>query len=213
MDKTMSARESDAATPAEPSKRERILRAAEKLFAQHGYDGTSMRDIALEARVGLPLIVYHFETKELLYTAIFLSREYVNDERLGVLEAVGDLHSQDAVQRIVAAFVDPVLDLHEEPTDKSYARLVLREVSDPSSDSRPAIRDLFLPVAQHFVSALHQALPDKSHGFHEWAYLFTVGALTMSAYDDRVGSVAETTSPEQKRAFLKSYISAALTYG
>ena len=43
--------------PAAVSKRDRILDAAQQLFAQGGFDGVSMRDIAAQAGVGLPLIV------------------------------------------------------------------------------------------------------------------------------------------------------------
>ena len=50
-----------------------ILEAAEKLFAQQGYDGVSMRGIALEAGVSKANIYHHFESKESLYLAILKS--------------------------------------------------------------------------------------------------------------------------------------------
>lgn len=61
------------------SKRERVLDVAERLFAAGGFDGVSMRDIASAADVGLPLIVYHFETKMGLYRALFERRKTVLD--------------------------------------------------------------------------------------------------------------------------------------
>lgn len=45
----------------------RIQRAARELFAQHGYVGTSIRDITAAAGVNLSAVQYHFTTKELLY--------------------------------------------------------------------------------------------------------------------------------------------------
>ena len=47
-----------------------ILEAAVKLFAEQGYDGVSMRAVALEAGVSKSNIYHHFESKEALYLAI-----------------------------------------------------------------------------------------------------------------------------------------------
>ena len=49
--------------------RERIMKAAERLFAERGYDGTSVRAIVAKARVNQAAINYHFDGKEGLYRA------------------------------------------------------------------------------------------------------------------------------------------------
>lgn len=64
---------SDAAGPSgspDPSTRDRILSGAEALFAERGFDGTSMRDVA--ARVGLNAasLYNHFASKQALYEAV-----------------------------------------------------------------------------------------------------------------------------------------------
>ena len=51
-----------------------ILEAAENLFAQKGFDGTSVRDIAEEAGVNLAMISYYFGSKEKLFEAMFAYR-------------------------------------------------------------------------------------------------------------------------------------------
>jgi AcrR family transcriptional regulator len=48
-----------------------ILEVAEKLFANQGFDGTSIRDIAAEAGVNIAMISYYFKSKENLMQAIF----------------------------------------------------------------------------------------------------------------------------------------------
>ena len=194
-------------------RREAILRAAEKMFAREGYHGTTMRDIAAEAGATLALIVYHFGTKLALYVAIFESRQYVNLERIARLEAIEDLHAPDALEQIVSALTDPVLALHTDPDGIWYARLVLREAADPSSQDRPIIGSLFDPMARQFIAALRVALPDKPSGFHHWAYLFTIGALTQSSFDARVRNLTDTPELESKAAVLRSYITAALRHG
>ena len=53
----------------------RILRAAERLYAQRGFDGASLREIAVAANQGNNNAVqYHFGTREKLIEAIFLQR-------------------------------------------------------------------------------------------------------------------------------------------
>ena len=54
--------------------RERILKAAERLFAERGYDGTSVRAIVARARVNQAAINYHFAGKEGLYREICARR-------------------------------------------------------------------------------------------------------------------------------------------
>lgn len=49
----------------------RILLAAKKLFAQQGYDGTSVRQICDEAGANVSLVSYHFGGKEKVFEAIF----------------------------------------------------------------------------------------------------------------------------------------------
>ncbi|PWI45143.1 TetR/AcrR family transcriptional regulator [Streptomyces sp. ICBB 8177] len=195
------------------SRRKAILRAAERLFALEGYHGATMRQIAEEAGVQLSLVVYHFTSKLGLYSAIFEERRYVNDERLARLKAIPDLRADDALEQVVSSFTDPVLALHDEPDGIWFARLILREASDPSSQERPVIRDQFDPLARQFIDALKLALPDKPAGFHQWAYLYSVGALTQSAFDTRVRNIADEPSYGSKHDFLRSYLTAALRYG
>jgi AcrR family transcriptional regulator len=48
-----------------------IINTAEKLFAEHGFDGASVRDIAQEAGVNVAMISYYFGSKEKLMEAVF----------------------------------------------------------------------------------------------------------------------------------------------
>jgi len=52
-------------------KQEKILAAAEHLFAEHGYEGTAIRDIAEKAGVNIAMISYYFGSKEKMLEAIF----------------------------------------------------------------------------------------------------------------------------------------------
>ncbi len=49
---------------------DRILNVAERLFAEHGFAGTAVRDIAREAGLTAPSLYNHFEGKQALYEAV-----------------------------------------------------------------------------------------------------------------------------------------------
>ena len=74
------ARKSKAATATDPqaaggqSTKERIIDAAEMLFAQQGFEGTTTRAIALKAGVPLGLMSYYFGTKGDLYSEVIMRR-------------------------------------------------------------------------------------------------------------------------------------------
>ncbi|MBC86902.1 MAG: hypothetical protein CL677_06950 [Bdellovibrionaceae bacterium] len=61
--------------------KEKILVAAEKLFSENGYEGTSLREIANLASVNLSGIAYHFDNKENLYWSTFMrSNDWLESE-------------------------------------------------------------------------------------------------------------------------------------
>lgn len=202
--------EATAVTDPPPERRERILDAAERVFAESGYHATTLRQVAAAADVKLSLVGYHFPSKLALYVAVFARRQHVNEERLRLLHEI-DLDAPDALERIVAAFMDPVVAL---PADGAwYRRLVLREAADPSSMQRPVIRELFDPMAREFVAALRVAVPGKPPGFYEWSYLFAVGALTQSAFGDRIGNLTDAPPPGSNVDLLRSFITAGWRHG
>src|SRR5207302_965939 len=67
--------------------RTRILDAAEELFMQHGFEGTSMRLLTGKAGVNLAAVNYHFGSKHALVEAVFRRRlDPMNTARIAELE-------------------------------------------------------------------------------------------------------------------------------
>src|SRR5436853_4419176 len=92
---------------------ERIMDAAERLFADHGFEGTSIRDIVEAAKVNLAAIHYHFRSKEALLEAVLTRRiSIVNEARLQRLQAVETAAGSrsPSVEAVLRAFIVPTIE-------------------------------------------------------------------------------------------------------
>jgi AcrR family transcriptional regulator len=90
-------------------KRVHILAVAEQLFAEQGFDGTSVRDIAQQANVNLAMISYYFGSKEKLLEALIEDRFHYT---LGFLEELSkDQHLDpwDKIEGLIEFYVDKVM--------------------------------------------------------------------------------------------------------
>src|SRR5437879_2966317 len=95
--------------------RTRILDAAEALFMQHGFEGTSMRLLTAHAGVNLAAVNYHFGSKDALIEAVFRRRlDPMNASRTAELERLETESGRvPAPEAIIRAFVGPSLRLME----------------------------------------------------------------------------------------------------
>jgi AcrR family transcriptional regulator len=172
--------------------RDRILDAAEHLFGEYGYDGTSIRDIADRSGTRLGLVSYYFPSKEMLYEKLIERRSAeIGRRRLGLLAQENKVAAPHpiAVAMIVYAYVWPFLELSHAagPEWKSYTKII----SSVANSKRWAslISDYYDPVARTFLSELRRALPscteaDLIHGF-----MFCVNVM--------IGATAETGRIDQ----------------
>ena len=103
-----------------PNRRQNILAAAERLFAQRGFHGVSIRDIADEAGVPLALVGYYFGPKLDLYHAIFRERSgYIGERLTALAEAQRKAPPGLLLDEIVGAFVLPALRVAATPEGRS----------------------------------------------------------------------------------------------
>jgi AcrR family transcriptional regulator len=165
--------------------RERILDAAERLFAERGFYGVSVRDITGAAEVDVALASYHFGNKLGLLEAVFLRRaEDLNAERIARLDAVlaaAKSRRPPRLEDVIDAFTHPLLDRSSRgsPGWKSYFALIA-EVNNSPEFGGVLMSRFFDPVVEKFIAAIRQALPGCDDRDLYWAYHFLSGALTLT---------------------------------
>jgi len=164
--------------------KERILDAAERLFARNGFYGISVRDITEAAGVDVALVSYHFGGKRELFAAVFQRRaELLNPERLAMLEEVrrAALPGVPTLENIVNAFTYPLLERSARggPGWKSYFALVA-QVNNSPEWAPVLMTQHFDPLVARFIAVLREALPGCSAREVYWGYQFLTGALTLT---------------------------------
>ena len=161
-------------------KRRTILSRAEELFANFGFYGVSIRDIAEAAGVPPALVLYHFSTKDNLYQQVFESRARdLNTEREKVLRPLAEGPRRPEIEEVLHAFARPWFDVRKVRGGVSYARLIAREVSDPDEASRGLIGRTMDPLAKLFLQALTRAASDADPSRVHWTGQYFIASLLM----------------------------------
>ena len=128
---------SEPQTTEQLSNREAIILAAERLFAEYGLHGVSLRQINDAAgQRNTSAIQYHFGSREALIEAVFAHRmQQINPRREEMLAALDQSHEAKDVRALVGVLVWPSAEeLRPRPEGNYYARFlaqVAREKTPP----------------------------------------------------------------------------------
>jgi len=162
---------------------QRILDAAEALFAEHGFEAASMRMIAARAGANLAAANYHFGSKEGLLRSVFQRRlTQLNSARLAALQQAEREAGEQPVKpgRIVDAFFGTALRFATRPDagGAAFMRLLARTSAEPAAFIRNFLADESAEVIERFKSAMFRALPDVPPAEIAWRFHFMLGAMS-----------------------------------
>ena len=163
--------------------RERILDWAERLFAQKGVKGTSVRELCAKAGVNVGAVSYYFDSKEGLVKAVLSRRlDPLNQARRDSLEELLSSWRKGGrrpeVEEVVRAFVGPAFELlHRNDSASHFVSLLGRAFADPD----PTVKRLFLekmaPVFLLLLETMSAALPDLPEERLFWRLHFMIGSM------------------------------------
>lgn len=163
--------------------KERILDAAEELFARDGFHGTSLRAITAFAEVNLASVNYHFGSKDALIEAVLERRlTPLNAERLQRLEQVREqaekAGTRPDLRETLAAFVEPTMHFRDSCSGaENFVVLVGRALHEPDAGLRNTFVQLMRPVFFYLFETLRRSLPAQSPDTLFWRLQFALGAL------------------------------------
>ena len=130
--------ESQRKSSARAQTRKQLILAAEKLFAESGIDGVSLRQINVEAgQKNSSAAHYHFGSKEALVLSIYQMRmANVNAHRVDRLETIAAEDRQQDVRALVGAIVLPIVaEIDNEAGGQHYIRFMAQAIGRPGGGS------------------------------------------------------------------------------
>jgi len=170
--------------PASFSTKDRILGAAEELFAQYGFAGTSLRQVTSHADVNIAAVNYHFGSKENLVNEVFRRRmDEMTAARLGQLEQARSQQPGE-LRAVLAAFVEPALAMAQDrQSGGAFVRVIARAYAEKNDNLRKFLSDHYGHVLREFGKAIGACVPGLSKEELYWRLDFLAGALTYAMAD------------------------------
>jgi AcrR family transcriptional regulator len=189
--------------------RERILNVAEALFANDGYHGTSLRDVARGAQLQTAAIGYHYPSKEALFDTVVQRRAAVMTEwRQRVLQEMltSRAHQPLPLHELVRAYVQPFYESanHGDAGWRHYAALMGRLANSPLGTE--VIARHYDATARQYILEFQRALPGVAEADVVDGFSFMVAAmLSLCANTGRVQRLSSPQAVKSQRPLTEPF--------
>ena len=167
-----------------PDTRQRILTAAERLFALRGFHATSLRAITQEAGANLAAVNYHFGCKEALLDEVLARRlgplNQIRTHRLDLVEKeAAAANRPPGLQALWRAFVEPTLSLRRTDSgSEHFLALVGQALAQPRGEVMEVFMRQMAPMFLRLFELTCRALPDMPRQLLFWRVHFAIGSLS-----------------------------------
>ncbi len=159
---------------------DRLLDAAEELFSERGFDGTSIRDLAAAAGCNIASVNYYFGGKENLYVEVWRGHLLLlRDTRIASIDKVmsqgaGKPCLEDLLRSFAYAFIGPLVG---ESRGGRFIKLMAREMIDRHLPRNLFLEEMIMPVMTALQQALVKTCPGLEESKARLAILSVVGQL------------------------------------
>jgi len=153
--------------------RERILKAAERLFAERGYDGASIRAIVAKARVNQAAINYHFDGKDGLYREVLRGAfRALTEQQLGHAREMKVMSREEAVAEFIGRQLHPLMARDEY---SRHTRLFNWETVRPTAVFRSLVSEEAAPFMGLAGDLVRRFMPDADQRTVTVAAIWLIG--------------------------------------
>ena len=145
--------------------RQRLLAAAEELFAERGFASVSVRELAERAKVNIAAVNYYFGGKENLYLET-VRHSFRNTRRaLPKLEALlveaQAIGTKEAASKAIELYINEIMHIIFISRETTYhAALMGHEMSNPTQALDVVVEEFISPVFKVLLSLVEQCRPD-----------------------------------------------------
>ena len=159
-----------------------ILDCAEALFAERGYNGVTLNDVAQEATVDTSLMRYYFGDKQQLFRAVFMRRgAVINELRLAAMAdyraSAGD---NFRLEGIIDAFTRPAFEKMAADEGWRNFMAIVAYVNSSRGYLRALMSETFDAVSHELLADMRRLFPNAPENEIYWSYHFLTGSFTFS---------------------------------
>lgn len=190
--------------------RETIMDVAEVQFADRGFAGVSVREIAEAAQINQALVSYYFGSKAGLFSEVYMRRSSVIAERRAsnLAQLLARTPSPD-VRDVVRAFVGPAFEMRSDTGGRAFIRLQARLHTEPEEFAYQLRSEAYDSSMRDYGRVIAERLPHLGIETVYWRLIHMVGAYLYVISDahrldeisEGVSSVDDAESLEQLVAF------------
>jgi AcrR family transcriptional regulator len=157
--------------------RERILKAAERLFADRGYDATSIRAIVAKARVNQAAINYHFAGKDGLYREVLRAAfRALTEHQLSHAQETQAMPQEQALREFVRHQLRPLLARDEL---SRHIRIFNWEAVRPTAVYRKLITEEAAPFMGVAIDLVRRFMPTADQRTLVIAAIWLIGQCSI----------------------------------
>src|SRR6185436_1947870 len=131
--------------------RERIVEAAGEIFAEKGFDATTVRDICQRAEANIAAVNYYFGDKQRLYVEAVVRAHRWRMERAQLPEWSDDTRAEKKLADFITTFIRRV---RTGPEDTWHTKLMMREMANPTAACAELVQSSIRPQFEILLTVL-----------------------------------------------------------
>lgn len=190
--------------------RQRLMEAAVRHFAEHGFEAASQRAIQRDAGVNPASAHYYFGSKEAMYRAVIDTFIHdVQEERLRLHAALpAELDGPARLHRLLRDYFEPGYAVAATPNGFHYARILARVQGERGTPTALIFIDIVRPVRGLYTNSIGRLFPSAGLDEIEEVLVMGVALMSITAIGRGNGDLSPVPSPPDAAEQLATFMAA-----